>query len=383
MKVWTIGLTGLKRLLRDRSNIFFVFILPLAIILLVGATFGTTGGGPPVVVSHGGDSMSTSIVERLESAEVTIEEVSDEEVVADRVERGAASAGIVIPPDLQANVTAGETAQIGFVSRPDSPPSLQPILAAAVSDVTADYRVARVVSEQSDLDFEQAVGVVEPISAPGVSVDTETVGESLFGANVGQFSVGAAQELVLFVFLTALTGSAALIQSRQLGVTSRMLSTPTTVGQVVVGEGTARFLVGIFQGLYIIVVTLLAFGVEWGSPLGWIPLLVGLAGTGAGAAMLIGSFFNNDQQAGGISVMAGIGLAALGGCMLPIELFSPTMNRIAHLTPHAWAIDGLGELVYRGGSLGDVVTEVAVLFAYAVVLLTLAGWRLRAKIAIG
>lgn len=380
MKVWTIGYTGLRRLLRDRSSIFFVFILPLAIILLVGAQFGS-GAGPQVVVSHDGGSLATAILEGLNVEGVRLEELADEAAVADRVERGAAAAGIVIPEGLDATVASGGTAEVGFVSRPDSPATLQPVLAAAVGEVTADYRVGRVVAEESGMPFDEAVMVVRSTTAAGVGIETETLGESLFGANVGQFSVGAAQQLVLFVFLTALTGSAALIQSRQLGVTSRMVSTPTSVREIVIGEGMARFLVGIFQGLYIVVLTLLIFGVAWGNPLGWIPLLVGLAATGAGAAMLIGAVFKNDQQAGGISVMAGIGLAALGGCMLPIELFSPTMTRIAHATPHAWAVDGFADLVYRGGSLADVAGEVGVLFAYAAVLLAIAGWRLRRVIS--
>jgi ABC-2 type transport system permease protein len=240
--------------------------------------------------------------------------------------------------------------------------------------------VARVVAGRIGLDPAEALEAVAGVEAPGVEIESETVGEALFGAGTGQFSVGAAQELVLFVFLTALTGSAALIQSRQLGVTSRVLSTPTSVGEVVVGEGMGRFLTGLFQGLYIVVVTMVVFDVDWGSPLGWVPLLLALAAAGAGAAMLIGSLFDNDQQAGGISVMVGLGMAALGGAMLPLELFSPTMTRIAHLTPHAWAVDGFADLVYRGGSVGDVAGEVGVLSGYAALLLVVAGWRLRHKI---
>lgn len=156
-----------------------------------------------------------------------------------------------------------------------------------------------------------------------------------------------------------------------------MLSTPTPVGSIVVGEGTGRFAVGVFQGVYIILITFLAFGVEWGDLLGGMALLVLLAATAAGAAMLIGTVMENDQQAAGFSIFAGLGLAALGGCMLPLELFSPTMNRIAHVTPHAWAIDGYSTLVYEGGSFGDVLVELGVLALYAGVLLSIAGWRLR------
>lgn len=381
MRVLSIGWTGLRRLLKDRSNIFFVFIFPLAIIVLVGAQFGS--GGTRVVVSHAGGPLAQDIVERLEGQGIVVDEVDGEDAVANAVERGHVSAGVVLPARLDEVVGRGESIEIGFVARPDNPGSLQPILSAAVAEATADHRVARVLAPELSIDYESAVERVSAVSAAGVEVQSETIGEALFGAGTSPFSVGASQQLVLFVFLTALTGSAALIQSRQLGVTSRMLSTPTSVREVVVGEGLARFLVGLFQGLYIVVATLLVFGVEWGNPLGWLPLLVLFAATGAGAAMLIGSAFDNDQQAGGISVMIGLGLAAIGGAMLPLELFSPTMTRIAHLTPHAWAVDGFAELVYRGGSLADIAGELGVLSLYAAALLLLAGWVLRRKISRG
>lgn len=376
MKALAIGVTGLRRMLRDRSNIFFVFVLPLAIILMVGAQFGS-GGGPRIVVVHDGGEIGRSITDRLAAAEVDVDVLENAGEVADQVERGGASAGVVIPAGIDRTLTAGGSAEIGFVSRPTSSGSLRPLVNAALSEATADLRVARVVAGTTDRTLDDALELVAPITVPGLSVEVETVGEALFGPRTGQFSVGAAQQLVLFVFLTALAGSAALIQSRQLGVTRRMLSTPTSVSTIVAGEGVGRFLVGVTQGLYIIVFTLVAFGVTWGNPLGWTALLIGLAATGAGGAMLLGALFRNDQQAGGISVMASLGLAALGGCMFPLELFSPTMQRIAHLTPHAWALDGFADLVYRNGSLSDVMGEVVVLLIYGTVLLALASWRLR------
>ena len=39
MTVLSIARTALRRLFRDRSNIFFVFVLPIALVLLIGAQF--------------------------------------------------------------------------------------------------------------------------------------------------------------------------------------------------------------------------------------------------------------------------------------------------------------------------------------------------------
>lgn len=377
MKVMAIATTGLRRLLRDRSNIFFVFILPLAIILMVGAQFGS-GAGPRLAVSAGDGPLASAVVTGLEERGFTVEMVESEEEVVSEVERATVSAGLTLPPDLDAAAgQAGETLEAGFIARPDSSTSLQPVVDAVVREATGPMRVARFVAGETGHEVPELLGVVESIEVPGVEVRTETVGEALFPSGTGQFSVGAAQQLVLFVFLTVLTGSAAIIQSRQLGVTSRMLSTPTSPEMIVVGEASARFLIGIFQGLYIIVFTLVAFGVDWGSIVGALALLITFAAAAAGAAMLLGTLVRNDQQAGGLSVLLGLGMAAIGGCMFPLELFSPTMRRVAHVTPHAWAVDGFAELVYRGGGIADVLTEVAVLAGFALVLLTLSGWRLR------
>jgi ABC-2 type transport system permease protein len=109
-------------------------------------------------------------------------------------------------------------------------------------------------------------------------------------------------------------------------------------------------------------------------------ILVTFAAVGAGAGLLMGAVFENDQQAGGIGVVLSLGLAALGGAMFPADLFSDTMQKVAHITPHAWALDGFAELVRRDGTTLDILLELGVLAAYAAILLLLAAWRLRTVI---
>jgi ABC-2 type transport system permease protein len=197
---------------------------------------------------------------------------------------------------------------------------------------------------------------------------------------MGQFDIGASSQLVLFMFLTGVTGAVALIQSRKYGVTTRMLGTPTSVASIIGGEALGRYAVVLVQGLYIVAATVIAFGVDWGDPIGVAVVMLAFAVVGAGAAMLFGTVFRNEQQVGGVGVLAGLGLAAIGGSMLPLELFSPTMERVARFTPHAWANDAFAELVRHDGTVVDVLPQVGVLLAFGVVLLALAAWRMRAVI---
>ena len=384
MKILAIAAANVRRMLRERSNIFFVFIFPIAIIILIGAQFG--GGVDPRIglVLGGEDELASGIASSIESAD-GIEGVryESEEALVAAVERGNAQAGVILPAGIGATASTGEVVEIGFITRPDgSGAQLQSVVNAAIADVMTPVGAAQFAAVETGEPYEETLAVATRLVGDSTSIDVETtaVGEALFPASMGQFDLGASSQLVLFVFLTAMTGSAALILSRQLGITKRMLSTPTSVSTVIAGESLGRLGQALVQGLYIMGLTFLVFRVDWGDPLGALLLLLAFSAVGAGAGMLMGSIFKNDQQAAGIGVILSIGLAALGGSMLPIELFSPTMKMVAHATPHAWALDGFAELLRRDGTAIDILPELGVLVAYAVVLLALASWRLKAVV---
>ncbi len=119
------------------------------------------------------------------------------------------------------------------------------------------------------------------------------------------------------------------------------------------------------------------FGVDWGDPISAITILTAFAAASAGAGMLLGALASTQAQAGAIGVGLGIGVAALGGSMLPRELMPETMQLVSRVTPHAWAYDAFADVVRRGGTVLDVLPQLGVLAAMAVVLLGVAGVLLR------
>jgi ABC-2 type transport system permease protein len=254
-----------------------------------------------------------------------------------------------------------------------------------VARALAPAGAARFAAAETGTGFDDALAVARDAvgSFETVEVEVSRFGEALFPEDMGRFDLGAPQQLVLFTFITTLTGSAALILSRKLGITTRMLSTPTPLRTVIVGESLGRATVGMFQGVYIMLASLVLFQVDWGNPLAGILLLAALTAVAAGAAMLMGAFFANEQQAAGIAVMVSLGLGALGGAMLPRELFPPTLKQVSLATPHAWALEGFADLVRDDGGLVDVLPEIGVLAVYAVVLFAIATWRLRRTLTSG
>jgi ABC-2 type transport system permease protein len=137
----------------------------------------------------------------------------------------------------------------------------------------------------------------------------------------------------------------------------------------------------LFQALYIMVGTTLIFGVRWGAPVPALVLMSLFAAVSAAAGLLLGAQLRNQAQANGVAVFVGLSLAALGGCMLPMEIMPETLRTIAHVTPHAWALDGFADVVRRDGTVADILPELGALMGFLVVLLSLGGWRLRVALS--
>lgn len=384
-RVFAIGAVALKRFVRDRSNLFFVFILPIGIILLIGAQFGG-GFEPRAAIYAPADSgpLARQFLDDLQDTDdVVFQRVDSRNEVADSVAVGNSVFGVALPDGFDAALEAGEDVTIEMIGAEGTLLGgyqtfvTDAMAALSQSETATRFVVARGASR------EDAAAAVADVSdrVPSISVEATEIGESLFAGVGGQFEIGSTSQLVLFMFLTGLTGSAALIQSKRYGVTRRMLATPTAPVTVVVGEGLGRFAVVLIQGIYILLATTLMFQTDWGNLIGAAAILLMFGAVGAGAAMLFGTLFRNDQQAAGVGVITGLGLAALGGCMVPIEIFPSAMQTVAKFTPHAWAIDAFSELQRRDGTLVDILPQLGVIALFAAALIAVASWRMRATMA--
>ena len=378
----SIAAVNAKRLGRDRVGLFFLFVFPIILILLLGLSFGA-GFAPGLgVVSSNSGELGAELATALgQEEEIEIERFSSAELLTDAVERGEVDAGVIIPAGYDEELRSGNEVTVEYIARAGSTSTaIRTTVDAVVVEQAARVRAALFAAEQGVGDFDETIQVASSLAteSPTVDVVVQTEGEDTF-EGLGQFDLGASSQLVLFMFVNSLGATVALIQSRRLGVSRRMLSTPMTAGTIVVGETLGRFLVAMMQGVFIILAASLLFGVRWGDPLAASALLTAFALVSTGAAMLFGAILSNEQQAGALTPV-GLGLAALGGCMVPLEIFSPTMQTIAHITPHAWAVEGFTELIRTDAGITDIALQIAVLIGFAVVLLGLASWRLHRSI---
>ena len=372
MKTITIALNSIRRLFRDRSNVFFIFVLPIVLILVLGLVFGSSFTSQVALITPDGDDSAGDLADRISSSTAfeTID-VDDAEAARVRMRRNDIDAVIVISDGYQDSLLNGDTVEIAYYSTPSGGGfEVRSVVEAAIAEQAAAIRAGRFAVHATGADPAAALDTARLIQGSIATLDVEAEGGAIGGGG-SQFDLGAAQQLFLFMFLTALTSSTALIQSRRLGVSHRMLSTPTAAGTIIGGETLGRFLVVMLQGVFIVVAAGVLFNVEWGDPIAAILVVTAFALTGTGAGMLLGSTFSSEQQAGGFAIFGALMLGALGGSMVPLEIFPDTMVKIAHLTPHAWGNDAFATLIRHGGGVADITTELAVLTAYGLVLVAL------------
>jgi linearmycin/streptolysin S transport system permease protein len=384
-KVVTIAWTNLLRQVRDRGNLFFVFVLPVIIIVALGLQFGGAGRARLGVVVPAGDPAAEALLARIrdESAVFDIREIADEATLRMAVERGTVEAGIVIPDGYAASLAGSGVVQVRFLGTTESVTSgYRAPIEAAVAEQQALVASARTAAQLGAGTYDRAYAVASERrpDVAGVAVTVERIGQEFMFEGYGQFTFGAQTQLLLFTFLTSMTAAGQLVQTKRFGVSRRMVSTPTSIATIVLGEALGRFLVALLQAGFVVLLTALVFGVSWGDPIAAGVIILLFCLVGASVAMLVGAVSENADQASSLGVFAGLALGALGGCMVPLGFMPEAMQTIARLIPHSWAITALGSLVRDGGGIETVMTNVLVLAAYAAVLLALASWRFRKAI---
>jgi ABC-2 type transport system permease protein len=377
-----IAEVNVRRLLRDRTSTFFIFVLPIVLIVVLGTVFGGRIAPRMGIDAVESGALGAELVDAIRNGAVKLE-LKEPATVAELtagVEEGTLEIGVIIPPGYDATVRGGGVAEIVILGQPQSAVSaLREAVSQAVAAQAAVVQAARLTASREGIPFDEALATARSIQGEmaGVTVAVERIGEGLFPAGTGAFAPGAQNQLVLFMFLTSMTAATQLILTRQLGVSRRMLASPIRVRTILVGETLGRFGVAMLQGLFIVILSAVIFGVSWGDPLAAGTIVVIFALVGTGAAMVVGVFSNNPDQAGALGVMAGMLLGALGGAMVPLEIFPEPAHTLAFLTPQAWAIQGLREVALRGGSVIDVLQELGVLVLYAVGLMAVGTWQFR------
>lgn len=417
--IWTIAWKDTLIRFRDRNALLLMFAAPLVLSAIIGSAFGSfitdQNVAPlrniPLIIINAdegerGQQFLTAVTTSDELTDLLEPTVMTDLNEARRlVSLGETRAVVYIPPDFTAALERDDEATSTIQLYTDAGATISPFIIQIVMT-----RIAREFSEASisasvtlsqlrehSVELEAAMADLEGVlnnvlqtsmTDEGTVAASELNWESAVavqgdGVNItNPLAFFAPSMGVLFLTFTMMAGARTILTEEVMGTLDRLLSTPASRIQVLLGKVGGNFLTGILQFVIFVFASGLLFSLSWGhSVLGLALVVVATVAAFTSLGIFIATITKDAGQAaswGGAVILI---FAALGGNLVPAENYSGWLDILSKLTINRWSMDAFVKLTIQGMDLPDVLVEIAVLLILAVVFFVLAGWQFERRIA--
>ena len=323
--------------------------------------------------------------------------------VADQ-DRGATSAKLLsrwaqhhgapqtLPQDWQSEVRGGRLKYVlvieaGFSSLIDSPASnsaakvrllAEPGLGNALFE-THRVRLAAMVAQ---LKTERLLAQLPPALHAGANItDSPVVAERLSaGTRPTAVQQNVPAWLVFGMFFVVSSIAGLFVEERSCGALARLLSLGVKPWQLIASKIAPYLLVNGLQAALMLAVgiwlmpviggdALSLQGVHWGALL---LMLFAISLAAVSMALAVACLVTTHAQAATLGPILNVLMAALGGVMVPVFVMPPVMQEIAAYSPMNWGLEGLLDVLLRNGEVSSVLTEIATLTGFSVLMLAIA-----------
>ena len=401
----------LRRRLVQPWGIAMSLAIPLAMAGMMALVFGNTGGDEKTPVlrvlvldEEGKDSrvgeMLAGASQNPEAAKhLDVRRVYSREEGVALMRSDGYAALLVLPAGLLEHLLDGKTVELELLRNPAQ--AIMPLAAKQMTEVLALYLSAavRLVGDEGPqlrllLEGEgwgNAVGIAA--LATTLYARANTSRDLLFppiiqverGQKAAEATAAVARPQGAFNFMgwmypgmtvmgllfVALNQMRDLLREREGGTLKRLLASPATVSEVLLGKVLGVAAVSTVALALLLAIGAVAFGIDWGAllPLAGVSLL--LVFTVTGFAALVLAVVRTERQAdtvGGVVVML---MSLLGGSFFPTQIFPEWLQAVARGTLNYWAQTALRAL--SGGAGREELAPAATVLAAIAVTTTLAG----------
>ncbi len=389
---WTIAVKDLKQRIRDRSALIVGIVAPLALAAIFSFVFNPIeefefaanyvvvdqDGGPAarlfVDQVLGGmaadDSITVRELDTIEAARALV----DVEVDPFAAGTETADAAFILPAGFSASVISPDPATIEVLAGRGSGTAAG--VAVAVAEQFASQlqtaRVSTATAEFYGLQGDRAQIGLQALAVPNLATvaDAEATSKILTGTTF--YAAGLA---IFFLFFTVQFGVNGLLEERHAGTLPRLIAAPIPKLSIVAGKAITAAIMGVVSMSVLVVATSLMFGAEWGEPVGVFILILAGIFAAIGIMGIVGAFAKTAEQAQVYSSIIAVVLGFMGGTFFPVGQSGGILAQLRFVTPHAWFMQGLGDLA--GGNVADVLPAVVALVVFGVACGTLAALGVR------
>ncbi|WP_338082204.1 ABC transporter permease [Enhygromyxa salina] len=210
----------------------------------------------------------------------------------------------------------------------------------------------------------QPMQPIQPIQA--VSIHFNSVHAEQRGPTArppSPYAVTFPQGIIWAVLACAATFAVSLVEERKRGTLLRLAVAPVSRLTILAGKAGACLVAIVIMQLTLVMVAVLGFGVRPQS-VGLLALALACTALGfVGVMALLAVIGRRTHSAAGMSWAILMGMAMLGGGMLPLFLMPSWLQAAANASPVAWALLAIEGAVWRGSSLAEIAPACAGLLA--------------------
>jgi linearmycin/streptolysin S transport system permease protein len=377
------------------SELLFFIILPIVFTFLLAG--GTPSGDedpriPLSVVDEAQTSISQQVIDQLENSTAVRPELTTHQEAQSQFDERRAEVVLIIPAGIDSASLQNGSAQLELLQQPNNINATvaERAVLTAIRRVSSSISAAQNAVKQresiqpfaSDAEkqayFESSLEAAQSIQKDAPERVAVVTGNTQDQVDYDPRANSSAGQLITWVFIPLFGISALFAYERQQGTLRRLLTTPSNKATFLLGTISGQVAMALVQMLLLVGFGILVMKLNWGrEPLALFVILLTSALAAAAFGTTMGTFIKSEGQANGLSIMFGMVFALMGGCWYPMELFPSAIQNIVKILPTTWAMQGMLDLVLRGGGLRDILPEAGVLLGFAVIFFSVGVWRFR------
>lgn len=361
-KIWTVTWLHLKTMIKSPAGIILMFVMPFIFSVIFGGMAGEgTTKKPLVLIVAKNNENNEQIVNLIRgNTQYKWLETTENKAKA-MVKEQEAIAAVLVSKDIPIQIT-NEQPMFKIINLRETQEylALLPYLEGVARTVVSSYHftsnadtskfpdLLSKVNERDGIKIEQTI--IQKDGNKGEAVSLMTIGFT-----------------IMFMMFGISGASSTILDERKAGTWQRLLTTPATKGQIMLGYLLSYFLLGWIQLLTLMVAMSILFDAVWGNLVYFIPFASLIILTVVGFGLMIAGLVKTSQQAGALSAVLIVSTCMLGGVYWPLDIVPDIMQKIALGVPQSWMMDGLKEIISGSLHTSSLLTSIFVLLGFCLV----------------
>jgi len=376
-----IAWKDLLELFRNRLGLIMLVLMPIFMMAMVGFIYPSNNSisNVPIALANqdlgfGNSTVASqtfiTILQQINNSTgmMTLSNASSLDEIRSLVQKGEVDGGIVIPSNFTSSIMSGEQGTVIIVtdqSNPQTSATIQVVLNGVFDQMGTMLAQQKVQSLNPAINASTALAIVKPY-------DIKT--EGAVSGHSGYFDFIAPGIMAMTVMMSVMTGlPAAISQEKEVGTLDGMMVAPINRLSIILGKTLAQTARGLLQGVLILALSVILFGV---SIQGNILLVFGLLLLGVfsfvGLGVVITSFAKDQETAMMLMMTLMFPMMFLSGVFFPIQQMPWYMQAVSKFLPLTYASTALRKVMVLGAGIPEIATELTVLIVFGVIMTAIA-----------